>query len=84
MTGIEPDKILGKGDGNIHPFFGHKSPMLSDLIFQNELRSSKITIYIEKEKGPSPPGQKRLLRKAPDCCMDESTACTTAKEYSSG
>jgi len=53
LTGLQPDKILGRGDWEYSiPFFGHKSPMLSDLIFQDEaaLLENNYSI-IEKEKG---------------------------------
>ncbi len=37
MTGIREGDILGKGDWEYSiPFFGHRSPMLSDLIFQDD------------------------------------------------
>ena len=45
--------MLGKGDWEYSiPFFGHRSPMLSDLIFQDDatLLENHYTI-IEKEKG---------------------------------
>jgi DNA-binding response OmpR family regulator len=53
LTGLQPDNILGRGDWEYSiPFFGHKSPMLSDLIFQDEaaLLENNYSI-IEKEKG---------------------------------
>ncbi len=37
MTGIREGDMLGKGDWEYSiPFFGHRSPMLSDLIFQDD------------------------------------------------
>jgi DNA-binding response OmpR family regulator len=53
MTGIDEDKILGKGEWEYSiPFFGHRAPMLSDLIFQDDatIAQNNYTI-IEKEKG---------------------------------
>jgi len=53
MTGMREGDILGKGDWQYSiPFFGHRSPMLSDLIFQNDatILENHYTI-IEKEKG---------------------------------
>jgi DNA-binding response OmpR family regulator len=53
MTGIEDEKILGKGEWEYSiPFFGHRAPMLSDLIFQDDatIAQNNYTI-IEKEKG---------------------------------
>ena len=53
MTGIEDDKILGKGEWEYSiPFFGHRAPMLSDLIFQDDatIAQNNYTI-IEKDKG---------------------------------
>jgi DNA-binding response OmpR family regulator len=53
LTGKKPVDIIGKGDWEYSiPFFGHKSPMLSDLIFQDDaaILKNKYCI-IEKEKG---------------------------------
>jgi PAS domain-containing protein len=53
MTGVGEGDILGKGDWDYSiPFFGHRAPMLSDLIFQDDttLVENNYTI-IEKEKG---------------------------------
>jgi DNA-binding response OmpR family regulator/Flp pilus assembly protein TadD len=53
MTGVVEGDILGKGDWNYSiPFFGHRAPMLSDLIFQDDatIMENNYTI-IEKEKG---------------------------------
>jgi len=53
MTGVAESDILGKGDWNYSiPFFGHRAPMLSDLIFQDDatIMENNYTI-IEKEKG---------------------------------
>jgi DNA-binding response OmpR family regulator len=53
ITGIREGDMLGKGDWEYSiPFFGHRSPMLSDLIFQDDatLLENHYTI-IEKEKG---------------------------------
>jgi DNA-binding response OmpR family regulator len=53
MTGIDEDKILGKGDWEYSiPFFGHRAPMLSDLIFQDDatIRQNNYSV-LEKEKG---------------------------------
>jgi DNA-binding response OmpR family regulator len=53
MTGIDEEKILGKGDWEYSiPFFGHRAPMLSDLIFQDDatIQQNNYSI-IEKEKG---------------------------------
>jgi PAS domain S-box-containing protein len=53
MTGIDEEKILGKGDWEYSiPFFGHRAPMLSDLIFQDDatIQQNNYTI-IEKDKG---------------------------------
>ena len=53
MTGVAEGDILGKGDWDYSiPFFGHRAPMLSDLIFQDDatIMENNYTI-IEKEKG---------------------------------
>jgi DNA-binding response OmpR family regulator len=53
LTGIKPGEIIGKGDWEYSiPFFGHKTPMLSDLIFQDDaaVLEHKYRI-IEREKG---------------------------------
>jgi len=53
LTGKKPVDILGKGDWEYSiPLFGHKTPMLSDLIFQDDaaILENKYCI-IEKEKG---------------------------------
>lgn len=53
LTGISIAEILGKGDGAYSvPFFRRKSPMLVDLIFENDetIRKHKYTI-INKEQG---------------------------------
>jgi PAS domain S-box-containing protein len=53
MTGIDEDMILGKGEWEYSiPFFGHRAPMLSDLIFQDDatIGQNNYTI-IEKDKG---------------------------------
>jgi CheY-like chemotaxis protein len=53
MTGVAESDIFGKGDWNYSiPFFGHRAPMLSDLIFQDDatIMENNYTI-IEKEKG---------------------------------
>ena len=53
LTGLEPRKILGKGGGEHSiPFFGRKTPMLTDLIFENEatIADGGYTI-ITKEQG---------------------------------
>jgi tetratricopeptide (TPR) repeat protein len=53
MTGIDEEKILGKGDWEYSiPFFGHRAPMLSDLIFQDDatIQQNNYSI-IEKDKG---------------------------------
>lgn len=53
MTGVAGGDILGKGDWDYSiPFFGHRAPMLSDLIFQEDatIMENNYTI-IEKEKG---------------------------------
>jgi tetratricopeptide (TPR) repeat protein len=53
MTGIDEEKMLGKGDWEYSiPFFGHRAPMLSDLIFQDDatIQQNNYSI-IEKEKG---------------------------------
>ena len=37
LTGIEPKDILGKGEGRYSaPFFGRASPMLTELVFEDE------------------------------------------------
>jgi DNA-binding response OmpR family regulator len=37
LTGVAAKEVLGKGDGAYAiPFFGKKSPMLTDLVFQND------------------------------------------------
>ncbi len=37
LTGIEPRDILGKGEGRYSvPFFGRASPMLTELVFEDE------------------------------------------------
>ena len=42
FTNIEPDNMLGRGDGEYSlPFFGCKAPMLSDLVFDDETTISK-------------------------------------------
>ena len=53
MTGLTEDKMLGKGDWEYSiPFFGHRVPMLSDLIFQDDatIGQNNYTI-VEKDKG---------------------------------
>ena len=53
MTGVAEGDILGKADWDYSiPFFGHRAPMLSDLIFQDDatIAENNYTI-IEKEKG---------------------------------
>lgn len=53
LTGILSGDMLGKGDWEYSiPFFGHKSPMLSDLIFQDDaaILQNNYSV-IEKEKG---------------------------------
>lgn len=53
LTGVKPADILGKGDWEYSiPFFGYKTPMLSDLIFQDDaaVLEHKYSI-IEREKG---------------------------------
>jgi CheY-like chemotaxis protein len=53
MTGVAEEDILGKGDWDYSiPFFGHRVPMLSDLIFQDDatIAENNYTV-IEKEKG---------------------------------
>jgi len=53
LTGIREGDMLGKGDWEYSiPFFGHRSPMLSDLIFQDDaaIIENHYTI-IEKDKG---------------------------------
>ena len=53
MTGIDEEKMVGKGDWEYSiPFFGHRAPMLSDLIFQDDatIQQNNYSI-IEKEKG---------------------------------
>jgi len=53
MTGIAEGDILGKGDWDYSiPFFGHRAPMLSDLIFQDDSTIIENNYnVIEKEKG---------------------------------
>jgi hypothetical protein len=51
--GLPEQDILGKGDWDYSiPFFGHRAPMLSDLIFQDDatITENNYTI-IEKENG---------------------------------
>jgi DNA-binding response OmpR family regulator/Flp pilus assembly protein TadD len=53
MTGIDEDKIIGKGEYEYSiPFFRHKAPMLSNLVFQDDaiIAQNNYTL-IEKEKG---------------------------------
>ena len=53
LTGINSEDILGKGDWEYSlPFFGHRAPMLSDLIFQDDatILENNYTV-IQKEKG---------------------------------
>jgi CheY-like chemotaxis protein len=53
FTGIDSKNMLGKGDGKYSvPFFGHKTSMLSDMIFDDEaiITKSGYTI-ISKEPG---------------------------------
>jgi tetratricopeptide (TPR) repeat protein len=53
MTGIDEDKILGKGEYEYSiSFFKNKAPMLSDLIFQDDaiIMQNNYSI-IEKDKG---------------------------------
>jgi len=53
LTGMREEDILDKGDWEYSlPFFGHRAPMLSDLIFQDEstILENNYTI-IEKDKG---------------------------------
>jgi len=53
MTGIEQKDIIGKGDGSHSiPFFGAKSPMLTELIFEKEETITKNRYrIIDKEQG---------------------------------
>ncbi len=42
FTGVEPEHMLGKGDGNYSvPFFGHKASMLTDMVFDDETMITK-------------------------------------------
>jgi DNA-binding response OmpR family regulator len=53
MTGIDEDKILGKGEYEYSiSFFKNKAPMLSDLVFQDDaiIAQNNYSI-IEKDKG---------------------------------
>ena len=53
LTGIEQKKILGKGGGECSvPFFGHRMPMLTDLVFEKDATIAKngYTI-INKDQG---------------------------------
>ena len=53
MSGMREEDIIGKGDWEYSlPFFGHKAPMLSDLIFQDDatILENNYTV-IEKDKG---------------------------------
>jgi CheY-like chemotaxis protein len=53
LTGVRPAEILGKGNSaHAIPFFGRRSPMLSDLVFEDEtsIRKSGYTI-VSKMKG---------------------------------
>ncbi|MDO9326667.1 MAG: tetratricopeptide repeat protein [Methanoregula sp.] len=53
LTGIDQKDIIGKGDGSHSvPFFGVKSPMLTDMIFETDetITKNQYTI-IDKEKG---------------------------------
>jgi DNA-binding response OmpR family regulator len=53
FTGTDSKKILGRGDGEYAiPFFGRKTPMLSDLVFEDEAMIEKngYTI-INREQG---------------------------------
>jgi DNA-binding response OmpR family regulator len=71
LSGIEARNILGKGNGEYSlPFFGRKTPMLTDLIFESESAISKsgYTI-INKDQGtifawikaPGSEGEDRVL-----------------------
>ena len=53
MTGINEEKILGKGEWEYSiPLFGHRAPMLSDLIFQDDATITQNNYsIIEKDKG---------------------------------
>ena len=53
MSGMREEDIIGKGDWEYSlPFFGHRAPMLSDLIFQDDatILENNYTV-IEKDKG---------------------------------
>ena len=53
LTGISQENMLGKGDWEYSiPLFGHRAPMLSDLIFQDDasLLENNYSV-IEKGKG---------------------------------
>jgi DNA-binding response OmpR family regulator len=53
LTGIDQKDIIGKGDGSHSvPFFGAKTPMLTDLIFEKDeiITKNRYTI-IDKEQG---------------------------------
>jgi len=53
LTGVPPGDIIGKGNlAHSIPFFGRRSPMLSDMIFEDEttIRKAGYTI-IRKMKG---------------------------------
>ena len=84
MTGIREGDMLGKGDWEYSiPFFGHRSPMLSDLIFQDDatLLENHYTI-IEKEKGTHHcMDQRDTGGGAPDRFMDEVHGTVRQQRY---
>jgi DNA-binding response OmpR family regulator/Flp pilus assembly protein TadD len=53
LTGIKAKDILGKGDGaHAIPFFGHVSPMLTELVFEkdDEIRKQKYKIISREDR----------------------------------
>lgn len=52
FTGIEPQNMLGKGDGKYSvPFFGHRESMLTDLVFDDEavIKKNGYTILTKEQ-----------------------------------
>jgi len=50
LTGVPPDEIIGKGNlAHSIPFFGRRSPMLSDMIFEDDTTIRKAGYSIVKK-----------------------------------
>ena len=51
FTGIDAKNMLGKGEGKYSvPFFGHKTSMLTDMIFDDEIDHCKKRVYHHQQR----------------------------------